>query len=174
MGAALQILPIRGNVPTRVAKVERGEYDAVVLARAGLERIGLGDRITEVFDAGEFLPAAGQGALAVEVRSDDARSVELVGAIDDAAARLTAECERQILVTTQCGCRAPVGALARVEGEEVEIRAFICGVTGGEMIRQWRRGPVSRARELAVELAEGLLDAGGREIVAELRGENGG
>jgi hydroxymethylbilane synthase len=116
--ADLEPAPLRGNVQTRLKKLDTREFDAILLARAGLERLGLGDRISFVFDPAEFIPAPAQGALAIQTRADDDKTNEIIAAIDDAKARTTAMAERMILTTMQCGCHAPVGAYAKSPPEK--------------------------------------------------------
>jgi hydroxymethylbilane synthase len=161
----LQPVSIRGNILTRLRHVESGKVDAVVLARAGLERIGLGERISFCFDPGTFLPAPAQGALAVQARKDDSDTCSLLAAIDDDKARITSFAERQVLVKMQCGCHAPVGAFAQTHGNAVTITAFIADVQGTTMIRRQFTGPAAHAMTLADQIAAELLDSGGREIL---------
>jgi hydroxymethylbilane synthase len=166
--ADLQPTPIRGNVQTRLNKLDSAEFDAVVLARAGLERLGLGQRISLVFDPSQFIPAPAQGALAVQTRSDDERLRKQVSAIDDANARLITSAERQVLTTMQCGCRAPVGAFAKIIGDDIEICAFISDLQGKNFIRRQLTGPAEDAGRLAEQIANELLSAGGEKILASL------
>jgi hydroxymethylbilane synthase len=164
-----QLVPIRGNVQTRVRLLDEGKVDAIVLARAGVERLGLGRRISFCFDPRQFLPAPAQGALAIQTRTDDVATTELVAAIDGGIARMLTFAERQILVTMQCGCHAPVGAFAKLVDENVEISAFISNLEGKNFIKREIIGPAEQANQLAVKLAEELLDAGGREILASIK-----
>jgi len=172
----IQPMPIRGNVQTRLRKVDKGEsfglaqdgFDAVILARAGLERLGLGEKISICFDPRQFIPAPAQGALAVQVRTDDAETDKLIAAIDDKKLRTVTLAERQVLVTMQCGCHAPVGAYANIVGDNIEICAFISDLQGERFIRQEIVGPASKGQGLAEQLAQELLRAGGGEILAKL------
>jgi len=166
--ADLQPTPIRGNVQTRLNKLDSAEFDAVVLARAGLERLGLGQRISLVFDPSQFIPAPAQGALAVQTRSDDEQLREQVSAIDDEKARTITSAERQVLTTMQCGCHAPVGAFAKIVGDDIEICAFISDLQGKNFIRRRLTGPAAKANHVAEKLARQLLEAGGRKILASL------
>ncbi|MDP9443452.1 MAG: hydroxymethylbilane synthase, partial [Actinomycetota bacterium] len=172
LGLGLQIVPVRGNVDTRVALVGRGEVDAVVVARAGLSRLGRADEATEVLDPLQVLPAPGQGALAVEVRADDTALVDLVrGTLDDAATRAAVTAERSLLATLEAGCTAPVGALAEValgdEGEEVWMRAVVAATDGAQIIRMSATGAVDEARALGRRLAEEMLEEGANWLIAE-------
>jgi len=120
----------RGNVPTRLKAVDEGRADAVVLAVAGLRRLGLGDRITEILDPDVLLPAAAQGALALQIRAEDADAADAVAALDDPGTRAEVTAERACLRTLQAGCQAPVGALARARGAELVLRAAVVGPGG--------------------------------------------
>ncbi len=161
--------PLRGNVQTRLKKLDTREFDAILLARAGLERLGLGDRISFVFDPAEFIPAPAQGALAIQTRADDEKTNEIIAAIDDPKARTTALAERAILTTMQCGCHAPVGAYAKITAGKIKIRAFICDLQGENYIARQTTGPAPEAEALAEQLAHELLDAGGDQILAALK-----
>jgi hydroxymethylbilane synthase len=151
----LTVTDIRGNVPTRVRAVTEGRVDAVVLAVAGLVRLELGEVITEILDPDVMLPAASQGALAVQVREADARLLEMVASLDlpDAHARVTAE--RACLRTLGAGCQAPVGALAEVEGGRMVIRAAV--VTPEGVVRALEAGPVSGAESVGAAAARAML-----------------
>jgi hydroxymethylbilane synthase len=164
----LQPTPIRGNVRTRIRRLRAGEVDAIILARAGMERLGLTEQISYCFDPKQFIPAPAQGALAVQTRSDDIATTKLIAALNDSSARATAFAERQVLVTMQCGCHAPVGAFAEMTGDNITIRAFISDLQGEEFLVREVTGPASRAGDLAERLANELLEAGGREILDEL------
>jgi hydroxymethylbilane synthase len=152
----LELADIRGNVPTRVAAVDEGRYGAVVLAAAGLRRLGLDARIAEVLDADDMLPAAGQGALGLEVREDDEVVRRLAAALDDAAARCEVTAERSCLRRLGAGCQAPVGAFGRVRGTELRFRAAIATPSGIERVDL--RSTSDRAEELGTAAAEALLD----------------
>jgi len=167
--ADLEITAVRGNVKTRIRRLDKGGVDAIVLARAGIERLGLGQRISFCFDPTQFIPAPAQGALCVQTRSDDIATHKLVAAIDDEDARMTTFAERQVLVTMQCGCHAPVGAYAKITGSNIEIHAFISDVEGKNFIERQTIGPVSEADSLAKQIANELLEAGGREILENLK-----
>ena len=166
--ADLQPIPIRGKVQTRLNKLDSAEFDAVVLARAGLERLGLGRRISLVFDPAEFIPAPAQGALAIQTRSDDEQLRRQLSAIDDEKARTITSAERQVLTTMQCGCHAPVGAFAKIVGDDIEICAFISDLQGKNFMRRQLTGPAEQADKLAEQIANELLEAGGKEILASI------
>ncbi|HEX5525433.1 MAG TPA: hydroxymethylbilane synthase [Pedococcus sp.] len=164
LGLGLEFKDVRGNVDTRIGYTASGAVDAVVLARAGLSRLGRLDVITETLDPLQMLPAPGQGALAVECRADDAEVVALVTAIDDPDARACVTAERAVLAALEAGCSAPVGALAEVvEGEqglELSLRAFVGSVDGTIDLRRSVVGPVSEAERLGADLAAVLLEDG--------------
>jgi len=164
----LELVPLRGNVQTRIQKLQTTDLDAIVLARAGLERLGLTDVVSIVFDPREFIPAPAQGALAIQTRSDDEQTVNMVRSLDDPYSRAVALAERQVLTTMQCGCHAPVGAYAEPRGDTVEVHAFISDVDGRNMIRRQAGGPLSEAVQVGERVARELLAAGGREILVDL------
>jgi hydroxymethylbilane synthase len=161
-------VPIRGNVPTRIKLLEQGKFDAVILARAGIERLGLGNKISFCFDPPQLIPAPAQGALAVQTRTDNPTVTKLISAIDDKNTRTITFAERQVLITMQCGCHAPVGAFAKITGSNMEICAFISDVEGKNFISRRLTGPVTDAKGLAEKIANDLLDSGGREILKKL------
>jgi hydroxymethylbilane synthase len=148
------IADVRGNVPTRMAKVESSEYDAVVLALAGLERLMLAEKAAHIFSIEEMTPAVGQGALAVEVRADDAEALELASGIDDEPTRTAVTAERAFLERLGAGCMMPVGAHAMLFGADIQIRAIL-GTPEGLRVSE-RRAPVKNALALARQLADEL------------------
>jgi hydroxymethylbilane synthase len=160
--------PIRGNVHTRLRKIDKDEFDAILLARAGLERLGLAGKISLVFDPAVFIPAPAQGALGIQTRADDVETNEIIAAIDDQNARKTTAAERKILTTMHCGCHAPVGAYAEIVGGDIHIRAFISDLEGKKFISREQTGPSRDAEKLAEEVAKQLLNAGGKEILESL------
>jgi hydroxymethylbilane synthase len=168
----LQVKSVRGNVPTRVRKLTDGQGDALVLACAGLRRIGLEDEIGYRFDPAEFLPAPGQGALALQVRSDDDEARLICEAVNDRPTNLAATAERGFLNLLGAGCRVPAGAYGRCNPETsiLQLSAMVSSLDGREMIRNSLSREVRNpdaARELGGELAGLILDAGGREILEE-------
>jgi hydroxymethylbilane synthase len=164
----LKPTPIRGNVTTRIRLLEEGKFDAIILARAGVERLGLAKRISFCFEPRDFIPAPAQGALAVQTRADDTATNRLIAAIDDKKMRTVTLAERQILVTMQCGCHAPAGAFAEIDGDDIKIRAFISDYEGKNFIRWEITGPTDQAKKSAEKLAKELLEAGGRETLKKL------
>ena len=161
----LTLFDLRGNVNTRLEKLDAGEYDAVILAVAGLKRLGFGDRITEVLPRALCLPAVGQGALAIEARRDDHEVRNLVDFLRDEAMTDCATAERAFLETVEGGCQVPVGVYAAVDGDQLSVEAVIASLDGRQRFRDTRTGPRREAKELGRELANVLLDAGGIEIL---------
>ncbi len=167
--ADLEISPIRGNVQTRLRKLNNKKFDAIILARAGLERLALSDKISFVFEPAEFIPAPAQGALAIQTRTADAATNQIISAIDDRKARITTFAERRILTAMQCGCHAPVGAFARIADDDIKITAFISDLDGRKFITRTAAGSFIKAESLAEKLANELLSSGGNEILDELK-----
>ncbi len=132
----LRVCDLRGNVPTRLAKLDRGDCDAVILAQAGLARLGLARRVSELLDARDFVPAPGQGALAVQVRSGDARACALAAALDHGPTRLAVAAERAFLHRVEGGCQAPVGALGTWQDGRLQLDAMVASVNGQQVVRQ--------------------------------------
>lgn len=164
----LQPADIRGNVLTRIKRLEEGKFDAIVLARAGLERLNLTDKISFCFEPAQFIPAPAQGALAIQTRTDDTDTCNLIAAIDNENNRTTTSAERRILTTMHCGCHAPVGAFAKIDGDNIEITAFISNLDGTNFIRRQITGPAEDADTLAENIANDLLTAGGKKILESL------
>jgi len=164
----VETAPIRGNVPTRIRKLQEGKFDAIILARAGIERLGLTDKISFCFDPQQFIPAPAQGALAVQTRSNDAATRRLIAAIDDPKTRTITFAERQVLAAMKCGCHAPAGAFAKIDADVMIINAFISDLEGKNFISRQITGPAADADGLTAKIANELLEAGGGEILQEL------
>jgi hydroxymethylbilane synthase len=164
LGLGLTIVPIRGNVDTRIAKVRNGDVDAVVVALAGLKRLGRADEATELLDPLQILPAPGQGALACECRADDGATAQILAVLDDAETRSAVTAERSLLATLEAGCSAPVGALADVaigdDGDELWLRAVVADVSGTPSIRLSATGSPDDAAAVGAQLAAELLAEG--------------
>jgi hydroxymethylbilane synthase len=169
LGLGLDVSGVRGNVDTRIGKVTRGEYDAVLLARAGLARLGRLDDATEVLDPLQMLPAPGQGALAIECRADDTALVAGLAALDDPASRAAVTAERAVLATLEAGCSAPLGALAEVvegeDGDELWVRAVALSHDGGLSVRMSATGPVADAAGVGHRLASDMLADGAADLM---------
>lgn len=175
LGLGLTVVDLRGNVDTRLRKVADGELDAIVLARAGLARLGRLDELTEVLDPLQMLPAPGQGALAIECRAADTDLVTALAALDDPATRTAVTAERALLRTLEAGCSAPVGALAEVvegdAGDELWLRAVVLSEDGAVDVRRSRTGPPAAAARLGTDLARALLDEGAADLMNTTTGK---
>ncbi|WP_040394815.1 hydroxymethylbilane synthase [Centipeda periodontii] len=165
----LTILDLRGNVNTRLAKLDAGEFDAIVLAAAGLKRLGLGERIRTILPRAMILPAVGQGALAIECRADDGRIQEMIDFLRDTEMTAAATAERAFLRRVEGGCQIPVGVYAEVgEGNVLHVEAMIASIDGMRVCRSHSMGTPAEAEKIGIALAEELLDVGGREILKEI------
>jgi len=172
LGYGLDVVDIRGNVDTRLRKVAEGEVDAVVLARAGLARLHRLEAISEVLDPQQMLPAPGQGALALECRSDGQDIVDALVPLDDASTRVSVTAERALLAALEAGCSAPVGALADVSDAdgpdaEVYLRAVVVAVDGSQAVRLSATGAPGEAGEVGRRLAAALLAEGADGLMGE-------
>jgi hydroxymethylbilane synthase len=172
LGLGFDVVEIRGNVDTRIRKVLSGEYDAVVVARAGLARLGRLEEVTEVLDPLQMLPAPGQGALAVECRALDAELINDVRrALDDPSSRAAVTAERTVLADLEAGCSAPVGALAEVaegdDGDELWIRAVALSLDGGLAVRRSMTGSPEDAAGVGHRLAQEMLTDGAGSLIEE-------
>jgi hydroxymethylbilane synthase len=171
LGLGLAVVPVRGNVDTRVRKVAAGELDAVVLARAGLARLHRLAEVTEVLDPLQVLPAPAQGALAVECRTG--ALVAELAVLDHTDSRTTVAAERALLAFLEAGCTAPVGALAEVaegeDGDEVFLRGLVAALDGTDAVRLSATGPTSDAPGVGRRLAAELLDLGAADLMGESR-----
>lgn len=171
LGLGLEVVDIRGNVDTRLGMVADGRLDAVVLARAGLARLGRLDAATEVIDPLQMLPAPGQGALAVECRASDTTTADQLGTLDDAVTRLAVGAERTLLAALEAGCSAPVGAYGEAaDGEhvpELYLRAVVSAVDGSASVRLSATGPLDEAARIGRDLAAELLAAGAADLMWE-------
>lgn len=166
----LELADIRGNVDTRLRKLDEGQYDAIVLAAAGLVRLGLEARVTEWLEPSVMLPAAAQGVLGIEIRAGDEATAALLLPLDHSPTRWAATAERAFLARIQGGCQVPVGAHATVSGETVQLSGLI-GDRSGRMVRGEQRGAVAHAAEIGVALAEELLANGGQQLLEATKDE---
>ena len=169
----LDIRDLRGNVDTRLRKVESGEYDAIMLAKAGLDRLGATHRITEVFAPDVFLPAVGQGAIGVQCRADDSDTSNAVEKLDDPETRSAIIAERSLLSTLEGGCQVPLGAWARLERDELVLEACVCSVDGTQYIRQCATAAPAQARPLGERMGRLLIEAGAQSILQEVSRQRG-
>lgn len=165
----INVQPIRGNVPSRLKKLADGRFDAVVLAVAGLNRLGLTNSISEFLAPEEFTPAPGQGAVAVQVRDGDDQAQHAVSGIDHAPTRVAITAERAFLRRIEGGCQVPAGALATITGESLSLIAMICSPDGTRTVRARIRGPLEHATDIGEQAADQLLRDGGDSILEEIR-----
>ena len=164
----LVVQPLRGNVPTRLRKLDEGQYDAILLAAAGLKRLGLAERITALLPTESSLPAAGQGALGVECRADRADVLELLRGLDHAPTAAAVKAERAVARTLAGSCNVPLAAYAEVSGESMRVRGYVGSPDGTRTARAAVEGATRDAEALGVELAQRLRAAGAAEILAAL------
>jgi hydroxymethylbilane synthase len=164
----LQISPLRGNVPTRLRKLAAGEYDAILLAAAGLSRLGLAGEIDARLDPEGFCPAACQGILALECREDDARVRALVAPLGDESAAVMAAAERAFLARLDGGCQVPMGCHAELRADELHVRGVVADPSGRPVFTGTRVGPPAEAARLGRELAELLLRLGADTVLSAL------
>jgi hydroxymethylbilane synthase len=170
----LQAYPIRGNIDTRLRKIFSGEFDGVIVAAAALLRLGWEGRITEYLPLEHFLPAVGQGALAIELRLDDREIARLISPINHLPTWQCVTAERAFLRVMGGGCRAPVAALGTVNGNVLKLEGMVASMSGGKGLRASEEGSALSAEEIGVKLAERMWGMGAAEIIAEARsGENG-
>jgi hydroxymethylbilane synthase len=169
----LDVRDLRGNVDTRLRKVESGEYEAVMLAKAGLDRLGWSGRITETLSPEVFLPAVGQGAIAVECRLKDTEAAEVAGGLDDAESRTAIIAERALLSALHGGCQVPLGAWARIERGELVMEACVCSVDGLQYVKQRAASVPEQAAELGGHMATLLMEAGAQSILEEVSRQRG-
>jgi hydroxymethylbilane synthase len=169
----LDVRDLRGNVDTRLRKVESGEYEAVMLAKAGLDRLGWGGRITETMAPEVFMPAVGQGAIALECRLKDTEAAEIVGGLDDAETRTAIIAERALLAALHSGCQVPLGAWARIERGELVLEACVCSVDGLQYVKRRATAAPEQAAELGGHMANLLMEAGAQNILEEVSRQRG-
>ena len=164
----LTIRDLRGNVDTRLRKLDEGLYDAIILAAAGLERLGHGDRIKAVIPSSVCLPAVGQGALAIECRTKDAEVRQMLDFLNDVPTVYATNAERAFLGLLEGGCQVPIGVHADVEGDKIKIEAIIAALDGSTVLRDTVEGPASDAVALGQALGRKMLANGGQEILAAI------
>ncbi len=168
----LKIVPLRGNLDTRIRKLDTADIQAIVVAAAGLKRIGFKDRITQSFSFDLMLPAIGQGALGLELRRDDQKIRDILSFLDHDTTRLTAEAERSFLMELKGGCRLPVAGLARFKNDSLSLDGLVANLDGSTIFRDVIIGPPESPRELGATLAHRLLDAGARKILGKIYGRS--
>ncbi len=163
-----RVVDIRGNVPTRIRKMLESNWDGMILARAGLDRLGLTAHIAHTISLEWVLPAAGQGALGIECRSDDANTLELLAPLNHDATRQAVTAERSLLKTLEGGCQVPIGVLGKIIGDGLELSGCIAAMNGASLVRAVHTGHPTNAEHIGKELARTLLDMGGNELLAVL------
>ncbi|MCR3755580.1 MAG: hydroxymethylbilane synthase [Sodalis sp. Psp] len=164
----LVVRDLRGNVDTRLAKLDDGDLDAVILAVAGLKRLGMTEPIRMAIDPADFLPAVGQGAVGIECRLDDSRILALLAPLHHQETALRVSAERAMNAHLQVGCKLPIGSYAVLDGDEVWLRALVGSLDGSIVIRSEGRAPLSQTEQLGLRLADDLLDQGARSILASI------
>lgn len=164
-----KILDLRGNLDTRLQKLETEDLDAIIVAYAGLRRMDYKGQISQIIPFDIMLPAVGQGSLCIEIRKNDSKINKIVLGIDDRQTRAAVEAERALLAKLQGGCQIPIGAYAEIKKNELYIEAVICTLDGDHTIRDRHSGPVSQASKIGDELAHRMLDNGGIKILNEIR-----
>jgi hydroxymethylbilane synthase len=167
--ADLRVDNIRGNVETRIGRVDDGEYDAVVLAAAGVRRLGLSSRVSEFLESGSWLPAPGQGALAIVLRADELPNASWVSALEHPATRAATEAERGLLHALGAGCRLPVAALGLPYDGGIRLRGLVAAPDGGRLVRAEATGHWNSPAELGERVAELLVARGANLLLNELR-----
>ena len=167
-----KIVEIRGNVNTRIRKMEEGYCDVMVMAAAGLQRLEMAEYISDLFDPEVMIPACSQGAIAIEIRETDPFAEEIVSKINDKETLIATEAERTFLRTLEGGCQIPVGSYSRIEGDQFHITGFISSVDGTQYIENSADGNINQAVQLSEKLAKDLYNRGGREILNAIRDEN--
>jgi hydroxymethylbilane synthase len=165
----LSIEEIRGNVPTRLRKFDESELDGLILAYAGIHRLDLGDRISQLVSFEIMLPAVGQGAVAVEIREDDKRTADVVRNLDDRTTRICITAERSFLRRLEGGCQVPIGAMATLDGDDLSIEGMVGSLDGVVVLRESISGDANDAESLGIRLADTLIEMGARDLLATTR-----
>jgi len=164
-----RFLPVRGNLGTRLRKLDSGEYDALVLAAAGLRRLGRADRITAMIPADVCVPAPGQGIIAIEIRDDDERAARAVASIDDPEAAAALRAERAVVSRLGGGCQMPIGAMAEIADGGLSLRGVVVSPDGGRIVRASASGSCAEAEGLGRQVADELLSGGAGDILADVQ-----
>lgn len=166
----LRIKDLRGNVITRLAKLDDGQYDAIILAAAGLIRLEMPERIARFIPVEESLPAVGQGAVGIECRLNDAATIALLKPLEDEQTRIRVTAERAMNLTLQGGCQVPIGSFALLDNDQLYLRGLVASVDGKQVIRKEITGHKEDAEQLGITLGEELLNSGAKEILAAIYG----
>ncbi len=163
-----EVLPLRGNVNTRLAKLDAGEYDAIILASAGLKRLGMGDRITQTLDTSVSLPAVGQGAIGIECRVDDVEINQMLAALHDQVTGVCVKAERAMNTRLNGGCQVPIAGFAILQETQVFMRGLVGSPDGQVIYRAERAGSIEQAESLGQQIAEDLLSQGADKVLQAL------
>jgi len=166
----LKIVDLRGNVETRLRKMKELELDGIILAYAGLKRLGLTDLITEIVSYNCIMPAVGQGTIVVEARKDDEKTLKILKKIDHYPTRIVTQAERSFLNQLEGGCQVPIAAIGEIVGETITLNGLVAGLEGQQVFKSHMTGPIKDANLIGCGLARQLLDAGAGKILDELRG----
>lgn len=169
----LEVKPIRGNVDTRIQKVKKGEFDGVIMAEAGLERMGLESQIAERFSLDRFVPAAGQGALAIVARKDNENVINLLRSVDHAPTRAEVSAERRLILQLEGGCRVPIGAIGCADNRALSLFGCVFSINGQKRITSFAKGTPDEAQDLGRKVAQSLLKQGAKNFEAEWREKYG-
>lgn len=169
----LDMRDLRGNIDTRLRKVDSGEYDAIVISKAGLDRLGLSQKIAETLSTEISLPAVGQGAIAIQARVKDQEAAEVLGKMDDEETRTVIIAERALMSALQGGCQVPLGAWARMERGELVMEAVVCSVDGAQYVRQKATAAPAQAAQLGQRMAQLLIEGGAGNILEEVSRRRG-
>lgn len=165
----LNTIEIRGNLNTRFSKLDESDWAGMILARAGVVRLGWEHRITQVLTLDRFLPAVGQGALGIETRADDSRIIDIISSLNHKETEISVNGERALLRRLEGGCQIPIGAYGRIVNQNFRLDAVIGSLDGKRIVRDFIRGKPEDSERLGIELAELLLSNGGKEILAEIK-----
>ena len=167
----IELVPLRGNVDTRLRKLESGNLHAIILAAAGLKRLGLSSRITQTLSFDQVLPAVGQGALGIEVRRDDKQTINLLSFLDHKTTRITVTTERAFLKEIEGGCQVPIAGLAQLNEDKLSFEGMVAELDGSRILREEIIGTKDQAEEIGIDLARRLLDSGADRILEEIYGK---
>jgi hydroxymethylbilane synthase len=168
----LNVVSLRGNVDTRLGKLAAGEFQAIILAAAGLRRFGLANRISQVFSTHQMLPAIGQGALGLELRADDTETISLLSFLNHEPTRTTVGAERAFLKELEGGCQVPIAAFAQLNGQRLHLQGMVAELDGSSLLRDHLTGNKNNAENVGINLARKLLDAGADKILADIYGKD--
>jgi len=169
----LEVKPIRGNVDTRIQKVKKGEFDGVIMAEAGLERMGLESQIAERFSLDRFVPAAGQGALAIVTRKDNENLMNLLRSVNHPPTRAEVTAERSLILQLEGGCRVPIGTIGRADDRALSLFGCVFSISGQKRITSFAKGTLDEAQDLGRKVAQSLLKQGAKNFEAEWREKYG-